>query len=161
MIISTVFYAKKYSNTLKLAIIPVVCGVALTFYGDMSYTFVGAVYTLLCVVMAALKAIMSGELLTGDLKLHPIDLLHKMCPLALVQIVFLSVVTGEASELFSRWPELAGSSAPQIVLFSGVLSFALNISSFVANKVTSPLTLCIAANVKQVCVKRILMLVHD
>jgi hypothetical protein len=159
MIISTVVYAKKYSNSLKFAIIPVVCGVALTFYGDLSYTFIGAFYTLLCVIMAALKAIMSGELLTGDLKLHPIDLLHKMCPLALCQIFFMSVITGEASEVIGRWPELAGSAAPQVVLFSGVLSFALNISSFVANKVTSPLTLCIAANVKQVCNKRILKFV--
>jgi hypothetical protein len=150
MVVSSLWFGKKYSWNLKLAVVPVVLGVILTFYGDMSYTFMGAFYTLFCVLMAALKAIVSGELLTGDLKLHPMDLLYKMCPLALLQILFLSILTGEVSEIFSRWEELARSAAPQVVLFSGILSFALNVSSFVANKVTSPLTLCIAANVKQV-----------
>ena len=150
MVLSTIFFGKKYSSRLKLAIVPVVCGVALTFYGDMSYTAIGAFYTLFCVCMAALKALVSGELLTGELKLHPMDLLHKMCPLALIQILILSVLSGEVSEIIQRWPELAGSAAPQVVLFSGILSFALNVSSFVANKVTSPLTLCISANLKQV-----------
>ena len=150
MIISTIFYGKKYATNLKLAVIPVVFGVMLSFYGDMSYTFIGAFYTAFCVSMAAMKAIVSGELLTGDLKLHPIDLLHKMCPLALCQILVLSLLSGEVFSILDRWSELAGSAAPQVVLFSGMLSFGLNISSFVANKVTSPLTLCIAANVKQV-----------
>lgn len=150
MVISMVWYRKIFSWRRKLAVIPIVIGVALSFYGDMSFNVIGATYTLLCVFLAALKAVISGELLTGDLKLHPIDLLHKMCPLALVQVALLACLTGEVTEIASRWSELSKTAAPQVVLLSGVLSFALNISSFVANKVTSALTLCIAANVKQV-----------
>ena len=91
-----------------------------------------------------------GELLTGELKLHEIDLLSKMAPLALLQIGIVSILTGEVSEIYARWPELIQTPAPQVVLLSGLMSFSLNVSSFIANKVTSPLTLCIAANVKQV-----------
>ena len=117
---------------------------------DMHYTTIGAVYTLLCVILAALKAVMSGEILTGDLKLHPMDLLLKMCPLALMQITIMCLLSGELTEIMARWSELVESSTFSVLLLSGALSFSLNWSSFMANKVTSPLTLCIAANVKQV-----------
>ena len=150
MIISMVYYGKSFSQNRKLAVLPIVVGVALAFYGDLSFTAIGAFYTLLCVLLAALKAVVGGELLCGDLKLHEIDLLSKMCPLALLQIGFVSVCTGEVSEIIARWDELAAGPALQVVLLSGILSFSLNVSSFIANKVTSALTLCIAANVKQV-----------
>ena len=148
--ISMVYYKKIYTAARQWAVIPIVAGVALAFYGDLSFTNIGAFYTMLCVVLAALKAIVGGELLTGDLKLHEIDLLSKVCPLALLQIGVISVLTGEVSEIYARWDELSSGPAPQVVLLSGLLSFSLNVSNFIANKVTSPLTLCIAANVKQV-----------
>ena len=65
-------------------------------------------------------------------------------------IQWYNIIIGEVSEIMGRWKELAGGPAPQVVLLSGILSFSLNVSSFIANKVTSALTLCIAANVKQV-----------
>ena len=148
--ISMVYYKKIYSSARQWAVVPIVAGVALAFYGDMSFTNIGAFYTFLCVVLAALKAIVGGELLTGDLKLHEIDLLSKVCPLALLQIGAISLLTGEVTEICGRWRELSVGAAPQVVLLSGLLSFSLNVSNFIANKVTSPLTLCIAANVKQV-----------
>lgn len=132
----------------KLAVIPIVMGVACACYGDMLYTSIGLVYTSLCVILAAFKVVAAGEMLTGDIKLHPVDLLSHMAPLALVQCLILSVTTGEMSTFLSK-PMLPASHMA-IVIGSGVASFTLNISSLQANKVTSPLTLCIAANVKQV-----------
>jgi hypothetical protein len=155
MFISILYYHKNYSAERKWAVLPIVVGVALAFYGDISFTTIGVVYTALCIVLAALKVVVGGELLTGELKLHEMDLLSKMCPLAFVQIGLVSIMNGEVSSILNRWDDLAGSTALQVVLLSGVLSFALNICSFIANKVTSPLTLCISANVKQV---RILLL---
>merc|ERR1719247_3968836 len=150
MIISMAYYNKTFSSNRKLAVVPIVVGVALTFYGDMTFTSVGATYTILCVLFAALKAIVSGELLTGELKLHPIDLLLKMCPLAMIEIGAFAVGTGEITEISGKLDSLLNSAAPQVVILSGILSFSLNVTSFIANKITSPLTLCIAANVKQV-----------
>jgi uncharacterized membrane protein len=73
-----------------------------------------------------------------------------MCPLALAEIGILAILSGEASEIYGRWDEITSGYAPAVIIFSGILSFSLNVSSFIANKVTSALTLCIAANVKQV-----------
>ena len=150
MFVSMAIYRKAYSNERKYSVVPIVLGVALAFYGDMSFTAIGVFYTAACVVLAALKAVVGGELLSGDLKLHEMDLLLKMCPLALLWIGLASILSGEAYAIAERWEEIAMSSAPLVVLLTGVLSFFLNVSSFIANKVTSPLTLCISANVKQV-----------
>lgn len=68
----------------------------------MTYTTLGAFYTFFCVVLAALKAVMSGEILSGEMKLHPMDLLLKMCPLALVQTGAMSILSGEFQEIVTR-----------------------------------------------------------
>jgi hypothetical protein len=52
-----------------------------------------------------------------------------MCPLALL---FVPALSGEVREISGRCFELMARPAPQVVLLSGVLSFALNVTNFTA-----------------------------
>ena len=57
-----------------MSVFPIVTGVAMACYGDMTYTSIGFFYTVACVIIAAIKVVAAGEMLTGPLKLHPVDL---------------------------------------------------------------------------------------
>ncbi|CAI2164492.1 13878_t:CDS:10 [Funneliformis geosporum] len=121
----------------------VVLGVAFATVGDYYFTKMGT-------VLAALKTVVTNRVQVGRLKLHPLDLLLRMSPLAFVQTVIYAYVTGELHRVraFSR-TEMTTSLVFALVT-NGVIAFFLNVVSFTANKKTSALTMTVAGNVKQV-----------
>ncbi|KAF8685153.1 TPT protein [Rhizoctonia solani] len=80
--------------------------------------------------------------------LHPLDVLLRLSPLACIQCLVIAFLTGETHRWSSnmdltvtRWRTLA---------LNGVLAFLLNYVSFVTSRKAGPLSMTVAANVKQV-----------
>uniref|UniRef100_A0A1D1Y7F4 Putative sugar phosphate/phosphate translocator At1g12500 n=1 Tax=Anthurium amnicola TaxID=1678845 RepID=A0A1D1Y7F4_9ARAE len=150
IILSILFLKKNFSTMTYISLLPVVLGVVFATVGDYYFTKMGFFLTVLGTILAALKTLVTNRVQVGRLKLHPLDLLLRMSPLAFVQTVIYAYVTGELHRVraFSR-TEMTTSLVFALVT-NGVIAFFLNVVSFTANKKTSALTMTVAGNVKQV-----------
>jgi Triose-phosphate Transporter family len=109
--------------------------------------------TLLGTLLAAAKTILTNRIQVNNASpLHPLDLLLRMSPLAFLQSIFFAILIGEPTKLtalLSTMPSHAQSTLALKLAINGALAFGLNYGSYAANKKTSPLTMTVAANVKQ------------
>ncbi|EPB91397.1 hypothetical protein HMPREF1544_01718 [Mucor circinelloides 1006PhL] len=150
VMLSIMFLKKSYSTMTYISLLPVVLGVAFATFGEYNYTRLGFVLTVLGTVLAAIKTVVTNRVQVGRLKLHPLDLLLRMSPLAFVQTMIYSYVTGEMAEVTEFCRTRLTMSLCFALLINGVMAFFLNVVSFTANKKTSALTMTVAGNVKQV-----------
>jgi hypothetical protein len=86
----------------------------------------------------------------GRLKLHPLDLLLRMSPLAFLQCLVYALVSGEMVDVVEYVFDDLTLGSFLALAANGTIAFFLNVVSFTANKKTSALTMTVAANVKQV-----------
>jgi drug/metabolite transporter (DMT)-like permease len=151
--ITAVLLRQKISVTKIVSLLPVVAGVGFATYGDYYFTAWGLILTLLGTFLAALKTVVTNLIQTGGggrLKLHPLDLLMRMSPLAFVQCVFYSWYTGELERVRRYGATQMTRSKAVALLVNGIIACGLNIVSFTANKKAGALTMTVSANCKQV-----------
>ncbi|TAQ83745.1 hypothetical protein B7494_g7931 [Chlorociboria aeruginascens] len=148
-------YNRSYPMKTYLSLIPLVVGVGFATYGDYYFTLVGFVLTLLGVILASVKTVVTNRIMTGSLALSPLEVLLRMSPLAFMQALFYSYVSGELASLNISF---APNSLPIVLpnrgqtlalVGNGLLAFLLNIASFSANKNAGALTMTVCGNVKQ------------
>jgi drug/metabolite transporter (DMT)-like permease len=132
-------------------LIPIIFGVGLVTYGDYYFTMLGFSLTLLGVLLAAVKTVVTNRLMTGSLKLPPLEFLLRMTPLAAVQSLLYAYFTGEGSR-FMTYIDEGQLTRGRILglLVNAFIAFLLNISSFQTNKLAGALTMTVCGNVKQV-----------
>lgn len=152
ILISILFTSKSYSLYTYLSLIPVVGGVALATYGDISFTMMGFLLTIFGTFLAALKTVVTNVVLVGDLKMDQIDLLLRMSFLAFFETLFFAVYNGEIDAVMQLYQTTDSFILTWVLISNGLLAFCLNVVSFTANKKTSALSMTVAANVKQVLI---------
>ncbi|CDS13001.1 hypothetical protein LRAMOSA05185 [Lichtheimia ramosa] len=150
IMLSVMFLHKSYSSMTYISLLPVVAGVAFATFGDYDYTAMGFFLTVLGTVLAAVKTVVTNRVQVGRLKLHPLDLLLRMSPLAFIQTMIYSYFSGEMAQVTEFYHTSFSTSLFFALLVNGVIAFFLNVVSFTANKKTSALTMTVAGNVKQV-----------
>ena len=130
-----------------LTLVPVIAGVGFTTYGDYYFTFWGLVLTLFGTFLAALKTVVTNMLQSGSggrLKLHPLDLLMRMSPLAFIQCVLYGWASGELDRVRKFGATEMDREKAVALAINGCIAFGLNYVSFTANKKAGPLTMTVA-----------------
>jgi hypothetical protein len=118
--------------------------VAFATFGDYNYTAMGFFLTVLGTILAAIKTVVTNRVQVGRLKLHPLDLLLRMSPLAFIQTMLYSYATGEMALVQEYYRNNMTLSVFLALLLNGIIAFFLNVVSFTANKKTSALTMTVA-----------------
>lgn len=152
MALSVPLLGSKFSIPKLISLLPVMIGIAIMTYGEIDYTIIGLVLTFAGTILAAIKTVVTNLMQTGQrFQLHPLDLLFRLSPLALIQCVGYALYTEEYFEVYKDlWPMPNVYKTVLLILLNGAIAFGLNVVSFVANKKVGPLTISVAANIKQV-----------
>jgi len=177
ILLSYWFFGSLCSREKMMSLIPVIVGVGFATYGDYYFTAWGLILTLFGTFLAALKTIFTNILqsppvsppqsptisspsgffsflpktfIPPRLHLHPLDLLTRMSPLAFIQCVIYAQLSGELDSVKVYSAREMSWFKAVALLMNGVIAFGLNVVSFTANKKAGPLSMTVAANVKQV-----------
>lgn len=145
---------KRLTPLALLSLVPVVGGVALASFAEVSFDAFGFAAALLSCFLTATKFVLSAEMLHGRYQFNPIQLLYYMAPPSAALLLPLAVAFEGAG--VAQWhaaAEANGVAFPMALpLLSGVFSFLLNVSMFAVLARTSSVSLCVCGNLKVVLV---------
>jgi hypothetical protein len=148
-----------------ISLLPVVVGVGFTTYGDYYFTYWGLILTLFGTFLASLKTIVTNILQSGTPKkgstgnekltaprvaansgfrLHPLDLLGRMSPLAFIQCVVYGWASGELDGVRMFGAIHMDKKKLFALCVNGMIAFGLNVVSFTTNKKSGPLSISVA-----------------
>jgi len=148
--LSVIFLGSSFPVPMWLSLIPIVIGAALAAYGEIELDMFGLFLILLVCFLSSFKTVLSNKFLVGEYKIHPMDMLLRMSVLSSIELFFLICVNGELQALSWTWESFCTGSFMLFLIMNGVAAFALNFSNFMTNKLTSPLSITVAGNVKHV-----------
>eukprot|EP00911_Craspedida_sp_UC1_P001075 UC1_evm4s808 len=151
VILTYLLQGKRYSEDVLLALVVIFLGVVLyAGKGDIDYTAWGLIMLLFGVFLASLKGVVTNIFMVGTLRLNPLDLLQYMSAFAFLQMFTWLALDGTLTATIDHLKTNATSETLVAIAVNGTGAFLLNIVSFTANKVTSPLAMNIGGITKQI-----------
>lgn len=134
------------------ALVPITGGVALASLTELQFHLGGFIAALTACFLTGLKFVLSSQMLAGRYKLDSINLLYYMAPPSAAILLPICLLI-ERDGVLSWFTDEARTSGDFLVLlFSGIISYILNVTLFIVLKATSSVTVTVAGNVKTVLV---------
>jgi drug/metabolite transporter (DMT)-like permease len=149
MLLSYFILGKRYTLMAVSSLIPICAGVMLTVTGEIDLTWLGLFYTVVGLLLSCLKVVLCNKFLDGY-DLNPLDLLARLSPYAFLQTMVLVYFSGEWDGLMEKWDTMFELGVFVSIVGSGVLAWLMNVTNFFTNQKTSPITLTVGGNVKQI-----------
>lgn len=152
--------SSSYSTSTFLSLVPIVLGVMLATYSrGTGASLHGTLITFLGAVTAVLKTI-ATHALQIDYDITGLELIHTTSPIAVFQASLLALWYGDLNRVGSLYSHSTASVDKAIavmwlvmaVLLNTILAALLNLSSFEANRRCGPLSMGVAANLKQIVI---------
>lgn len=151
MFLSYLILGSTFSFRLILSVIPLCLGVGLTVYKNQEFDLAAIIVLGVGIVLAALKGVITSKYLSEYNSMHPVEFLMRICPLSFILLVVLSTVQGETSRIMEKYYlEQLTPMAWICAFMTGFFAFVLNWTNFIVTRATSPLTVSVAGNIKQV-----------
>ena len=154
MYLQTKYYEKTFSNKIKLTMLPIIVGVLINSYYDISFNFKGAMYAGIGVLVTSFYQILVGSR-QKDLNISSLQLLLYQAPLSAFFLLILTLI------FENPWDPKTGIFHPGnfnwnynsslLILASSSTSFFVNITIYYVIGNTSPVTYNMFGHFKFVC----------
>ncbi|KAK0167083.1 hypothetical protein PV327_004526 [Microctonus hyperodae] len=136
IMIQMIFYKKYFSIAVKLTLIPIILGVIINFYYDIQFNVAGTVYAILGVLVTSLYQVWINSK-QKELQMDPMQLLYYQAPLSAGLLFIIVPFFEPVGNIIAReW----SSTDIIMVLFSSIVAFFVNLTSYWIIGKTSPLT---------------------
>lgn len=145
-------FSSRLNPPALMALIPITGGVALASCTELQFHLGGFIAALTACFLTGLKFVLSSQMLAGRYKLDSINLLYYMAPPSAAFLAPICLLLERQSVIQWLSDPSRTNNDYLLLLFSGVVSYILNVTLFIVLKATSSVTVTVAGNVKTVLV---------
>ncbi|GAA5958904.1 hypothetical protein JCM21900_005406 [Sporobolomyces salmonicolor] len=147
--LSVTFFHSHTTLRTASSLLLVLLGISLTAHRE-AWISLGSLLLVISTVLLSAKSLLVTHLLSARFHLHPLDVLARMSPLAMIHCTLFAVLNGEVTALwhFVRSDDFTRTHLLEIAL-NGVLSFAVVVLGLVAERRTKPPALAITSHAAQ------------